>query len=255
MVSPCIRGILNTNSIFNNMPKRKDLSIPIEQCRKMKTDLPADTCPHCSNAGGKGAVMALAKNNWIPYKPLDAAAPFRRDSGLCGDPKKGARDHEAGGKFGWPKSPIVATYKQNSIVEFVVDLTTNHQGFFEYFICDASKCGGDINEKCFKDGHCHQMKRAKTPACESATSKECAPIDPKYPGRWYVGCRVGGHVGEHFVGGKYMRYHLPKGFNTAHAVIQFYWVTANSYRQFVQSPWFHRLLQEISHGCLEQVPW
>ncbi len=174
--------------------------------------------------------MKAAKGKWTPYEPLNPKFPFRRDHGMCGDPVSAPapRDHEAGGKWGYPKSPISANYKANQIVEFVVDVTTNHNGWFEFIICDVTKCGGDINESCFKKGFCHLMMREKTPACESQLSKECGPVDEKYPGRWYIPCRRGDHVGEHFMGGPFMRYKLPKGFKTEHAVIQFYWVTANS---------------------------
>eukprot|EP00171_Calliarthron_tuberculosum_P013439 IDg13439t1 len=217
MVYPRYRATLNTNSV--TVP---DLHLP---------DMPADHCPHCLNGGGKGAVMLAAKNNWTPWEPLNSKMPFRHDSGLCGDPIADAapRPHEVGGRYGPPKSmPIVATYRSGSIIEMTADIKTNHNGFFDFFICDAKKCGGDISEACFKNGHCHQLMRVKTSACESQKSRECGPIDPAYPGRWYVPCRKGGHVGEHFMGGKYMRYKLPAGFKSSHAVLQWYWATANS---------------------------
>lgn len=175
--------------------------------------------------------MLAAKNKWTPWEPLNPKLPFRHDSGLCGDPIADAapRPHEVGGRYGPPKSmPIVATYKSGQIIEITADITTNHNGYFDFFICDATKCGGDITEACFKNGHCHQMMRVKTPECESQKSLECGPIDPAYPGRWYVPCRKGGHVGEHFMGGKFMRYKLPDGFKSDHAVLQWYWATANS---------------------------
>ncbi len=175
-------------------------------------------------------MVKAANGVWHPYEPFNPKIPFRRDHGVCGDSKfdTAPRPHEAGGKWGYPKSPIVTQYRKGETVEFIVDITTNHNGWFEFIICDADKCGGDINEKCFKDGHCQLLMREKTPECESEQSKECAPVDEKYPGRWYIPCRKGDHVGEHFMGGPFMRYKLPAGFQSNHAVIQFYWVTANS---------------------------
>lgn len=176
-------------------------------------------------------MILAAKNLWRPWEPTNPNVPFRRDAGLCGDAIADAapRAHEVGGKYGPPASlPFVARYKPGAVVEFTADITTNHNGFFEFFICDVTKCGGDITEDCFKDGHCEMMKRVETPECESQEAKECGPIDPAYPGRWYVPCRVGGHVGEHFMGGKYMRYQLPAGFSSENAIIQWYWATANS---------------------------
>eukprot|EP00171_Calliarthron_tuberculosum_P008284 IDg8284t1 len=217
VVKPRCRGTLTTNSL--PLP---NLNLP---------DMPADNCAHCLNGGGKGAVILAANNNWTPWEPLNTKQPFRLDSGLCGDAIRDAapRAHEVGGKYGPPKSmPFVANYKAGGVIEITADLTTNHNGYFDFFICDVTKCGGDISEACFKKGHCHMLMRAKTPVCESQKSRECGPIDPKYPGRWYVPCRKGGHVGNHFMGGEYMRYQLPAGFKSDHAVLQWYWATANS---------------------------
>lgn len=211
------RGTLNTNSI----------KVPKCNLRNM----PADNCPHCLNGGGKGAVTLAAGGNWRVYEPLNSKAPFRRDAALCGDAilDSAPRPHERGGRFGTPSDmPFSAVYNTEQEVEFVVDVTTNHNGFFEFFICDVSKCGGDLTEKCFTAGHCHQLMRVKTPACESQRSKECGPIDKNYPGRWYVPCRKGSHVGEHFMGGKYMKYKLPAAFTCKDCVVQWYWATANS---------------------------
>ena len=216
-VVPRFRGTLNTHSLGI-----KSLEIP---------GLDYDNCPHCLNGGGKGAVMTAANGIWRLYDPLNADLPPRHDAGHCGDPITDAppRAHENGGRFGPPKNyPIVASYSEGQIIEITADITTNHNGFFQFFICNAAKCGGDISDACFQNGHCQELYRVKTPECESQNSVECGPVDPHYPGRFYVPCRKGDHVGEHFIGGKYMQYKLPDGFSTSHAVIQWYWATANS---------------------------
>lgn len=213
--TPRARGTLATFSL--NLP---DLKIP---------GMPRDDCPHCLNGGGKGTVMAEANNNWRPWEPLSKTKPFRRDAGLCGDPAKGPHDHMKGGKFGPPKAyPYSAVYKAGQVVEFVVDVTTHHNGFFEFFICNVGDCGGDISERCFKENKCRQLMRVKTPECESQNSMECGPVDEKHPGRWYMPCRKGGHVGQHFMGGKFMRYKIPDRFICQDCVMQWYWATANS---------------------------
>lgn len=174
--------------------------------------------------------MAAAKGGWKPWEPLDKTK-IRSDAGLCGDPisEPAPRAHEKGGAFGPPKAmPYSAVYKSGQTVQFEVDVTTNHNGFFEFFICDVDRCDDDISEDCFKRNQCRQLMRTKVAACESQNSKECGPIDPDYPGRWIVPCRKGGHVGEHFMGGVHMQYKLPSGFRCKHCVIQWYWATANS---------------------------
>lgn len=221
--SPRCRGTYNTNAL-----KLPDMGVK---------GVPKDDCPHCLNGGGKGSVMAAAKNNWVPWEPMDKTKPFRHDSGLCGDPEKNPspRAHEKAGTFGPPKGmPYAATYKAGQEVGFQIDVHTHHNGFFEFFICNVDKCGGDISEKCFKGGHCRQLMRAEVPECESKKSMHCSPIDPDYPGRWIMPCRVGAHVGEHFMGGagadkgKYMKYKLPEGFACQNCVMQWYWASANS---------------------------
>lgn len=119
-------------------------------------------------------------------------------------------------------------------MDFVAEIDTNHNGYFEYFLCDLDSCGeSDIHGKCFKNGHCYKLDRVPHPDCQDPnqnTHYECGPIDDKYPGRWYLPCRNTGHVGVHIVGGPSgtMRYRLPKGVKCKHCVIQWYWATANS---------------------------
>ena len=231
MVDPDCRGSLNSNSVKLRKPRHELLrNHTFKDYSNLADKVPSDSCIHCGNAGGKGAVMKSAGGKWRPYQPLNKNVPFRRDHGMCGDEytKPVPRNHEAGGLYGFPKSPIVKDYKVGETVEFMIDITTSHNGYFSFYICDADKCGGDINEKCFKDGHCHSLKRALNPVCEDEKSKECGPVDDKFPGRWYMPCRKGDHVGEHFMGGPFMKYKLPAGFQTNHAVIQWYWVTANA---------------------------
>lgn len=145
-------------------------------------DVHGDDCVGCFNGGGKGAVMQAGNNNWTSWVPLNMNKKFRRDTGLCGDKAKDPtpRNHEVGGRSGPSRSlPYVRTYKSGSVIEMTADIRTNHNGFFEFFICDATKCGGDISEDCFRNGHCHQLLREKTPKCESQLSPKCGPRRPR----------------------------------------------------------------------------
>lgn len=203
-------------------------------------DVTCDYCPHCLNAGGVGNVARYANGTWKPYDPIRGS--FRNDHGLCGDPYQGPLDHMKSGKFGPTAArPYAKVYKQGQIVEFTVELTTNHDGFYEFFICNVGKCGGDISEECFKKNKCKRLIRAETPECESWSSKECGAIDRNYPGRWYNPCRGSG-IG--LFGGKYMRYQLPKNFKCKNCVIQWYWSAANS----CHPPGFHDYFTKNSQG-------
>lgn len=193
-----------------------------------------DFCGHCLNAGTVATVKAnLPKGKWVVYDPIkDFDNSYR--AGLCGDPL-GRVDHMIGGDFmTYPRVPIVAHWKTGSQVDFTAEIDTNHNGYFEYFVCNLDACKqNDISPSCFKQGHCVRLNRVKHPDCENPnvnTHYECGPIDPVYPGRWYLPCRNTGHVGVHIVGGESgtMRYQLPPGFSCKHCVVQWYWATANS---------------------------
>lgn len=196
-----------------------------------------DYCAHCLNGGTVAAVKKhLPADGWREYEPIIDFAGSATRAGLCGD-AVGQNDHMLGGTFmpsSYGGAPIVANWTEGATVDFTAELDTNHNGYFEYFLCDLDACGSsDIRGTCFQNGHCHRLLRVPHPFCESPSARshyECGPIDSKYPGRWYVPCRKTGHVGVHIVGGDngYMRYRLPKGVTCKHCVVQWYWATANS---------------------------
>lgn len=167
------------------------------------------------------------------YNPTRIVRTTKR-AGLCGDPK-GNNAHMIGGDF-MPFSavPIVEVYKEGAEIDFVAEIDTNHNGYFEFYLCDLDKCGkSDIHRKCFKTGACHKLIRVPHADCEDTTINthyECGPIDHQYPSRWYLPCRNTGHVGIHIVGGETgtMRYKLPANVTCKHCVVQWYWATANS---------------------------
>lgn len=201
-------------------------------------DLPQDYCPHCLNGGTISSVSQhLPSSGWSVYDPVSHPSTSLDRASLCGD-AYGDTAHMLGGMY-MPTStaPIVRTYSEGSVIRLSAELDTNHNGYFEYFLCDLDACGvADIANTCFEQGHCHKLLRVPSPACENAANDEdmhtrCGPVDEKYPGRWYVPCRKGGHVGVHIVGGEDnddMMYRLPSGVTCEHCVLQWYWATANS---------------------------
>lgn len=196
-----------------------------------------DYCAHCLNGGTVATVSAhLPPFGWRVYEPTKDFEGSGDRAGLCGD-AKGHNAHMIGGDFmplRYNSVPMVSHYKTGGVVDFVAEIDTNHNGYFDFFLCDLDACGAsDINGNCFKNGHCYKLQRVPHPDCEDTsrdTTYECGPIDEDYPGRWYLPCRNTGHVGVHIVGGPSgtMRYQLPKGVSCKHCVIQWYWATANS---------------------------
>lgn len=197
-----------------------------------------DYCAHCLNGGGKETVRQNLHPNagWILYEPTVDFTKTATRAGLCGD-AKGTDDHMIGGTFVpsvYGGAPLVAHWKTGSTVDFTAEIDTNHNGYFEFFLCDLDKCGTkDIRGECFMKNTCYKLMRVKHEECENPSPKthtKCGPIDEKYPGRWYVPCRETEHVGIHIVGGSSgtMRYKLPDGVNCEHCVVQWYWATANA---------------------------
>ncbi|GAB0496152.1 hypothetical protein MMPV_007462 [Pyropia vietnamensis] len=199
---------------------------------------PIDYCPHCLNAGGTGGVAGANGGTWSSYDPLDPGlGPARSgDHGACGDPASAGAggDHLSGGRF-YHGGMTVATYTAGASVDFQVAITTSHNGFMEWWVCDADRCGEkDPSDSCFDvPGACVRLERVPHPACEAGTEMDCGPIQPDHPSRWYLPCRgdpipttsnpqvLGGPEGK-------MRYALPPGFACERCIVQWYWVTANS---------------------------
>lgn len=195
-----------------------------------------DHCAHCLNGGTVAVVQAhLPPGGWTVYEPTKNFDATER-AGLCGD-AAGHNYHMIGGDFmplRYQNVPMVAHWKTGGVVDFVAQIDTNHNGYFEFFLCDLDSCHSpDITGKCFRNGHCHKLNRVPHPDCEDPrqdTHYECGPIDTEYPGRWYLPCRNIGNTGMHLAGGPSgtMRYQLPSGVSCKHCVIQWYWATANS---------------------------
>lgn len=223
MCEPRQRGAYVSQKCGSNLPEPRNPVI--------------DHCAHCLNGGSKGTVSKhLHPAGWFLYEPLIDFTRTATRAGLCGDPKDN-NDHMIGGTFvpdSYGGAPIVAHWKSGSTVDFTAEIDTNHNGYFEYYLCNLDACGTrDISGQCFMQNDCYKLMRVKHNNCENPSPKthtECGPIDDKYPGRWYLPCRKTDHVGIHIVGGSSgtMRYQLPKGVKCDHCVVQWYWATANS---------------------------
>jgi len=219
MTTPRQRGALKLSGEFN---------FPV-----IDPTAPTDFCPHCLNAGGTGTVKATNGGDWSPYDPLDAGARAARaaDHGVCGDPAtQSPGAHTVGGIF-YHGGKTVATYTPGGVVDFEVGVTTSHNGFFEWWVCDLDACGAtDLTNGCFGvPGACTRLDRVAHPSCEAGTDVACGPIQAAYPSRWYMPCRgnppptvgntqvLGGPDGK-------MRYRLPAALTCSRCVIQWYWV-------------------------------
>jgi hypothetical protein len=149
----------------------------------------------------------------------------RKGFGMCGDPADQS-DFMRSGKFANPPSmPYVRTYAPGSIANFEFDATTNHGGYLEFYLCDAKMfASGDIERDGFAKA-CQYLERSPTESCESGKDKKCGPIDPKYPGRWILPCRLAaGDQGDQIFGGPSgeIAYKIPD-IVIEDGIIQMYW--------------------------------
>lgn len=198
--------------------------------KELKSDANPDYCPHCLNGGGTGTVSKNTPDGlWTPYEPTDPAFRFRDDHGICGDPK-GVNDHMApDGQY--YDGMTIATYEEEDYIDMETQINAHHNGYFEFFACDLDACGQpDISRKCFENGFCKKLLRVPHQSCESGHDRICGPVDPKYPGRWYLPPRDQDNPTDNWYGGlnKKMRYALPKGMSCEKCAIHWSWTTANS---------------------------
>lgn len=197
----------------------------------------------------------LPPSGWKLFDPIKDFSGTADRAGICGD-EKGANDHMIGGSF-MPYStvPIMANWKKGGLVDLTAELDTNHNGFFEFHLCNLDRCAeNDISPRCFTQGHCYKLERVAHPDCEDKdvdTTHDCGPIDPENKGRWYVPCRRGDHVGVHIVGGPSgtMRYRLPPNVECKHCVLQWYWATANSCAPPGFLAFFERFSEPFGNSC------
>lgn len=204
---------------------RNDYNLP-----ELNPSAEPDYCPHCLNGGGKGTVQQNAVNNmWTPYEPTNSDFLFREDHAICGD-AKGGTDHKApDGRY--VSGDTIATYEQGDYIDMEAQVNAHHNGFFEFFACSLDCCGtDDIEKKCFQNGCCKKLMRVPHKSCESGHDRICGPVDPNYPGRWYLPPRDETTPEDNWYGGlnKKMRYALPADMTCDRCVIHWSWTTANS---------------------------
>ncbi|XP_074596675.1 uncharacterized protein LOC141851785 [Brevipalpus obovatus] len=80
--------------------------------------------------------------------------------GICGDPFKGPRDSEVGGKWVTKPPTIVATYKSGQWITVKPILTARHGGYHEFRICPAVSDTVEVTEDCLNK-HTLEVKGSK----------------------------------------------------------------------------------------------
>ena len=78
------------------------------------------------------------------------------------------RAHEHGGRYG--QATIVRTYKTNSSIEIGVELTANHQGYFEFRLCEHNLAKTPETDECFDR---HVLRRIDADAGDALGHRYC----------------------------------------------------------------------------------
>jgi len=121
--------------------------------------------------------------------------------GLCGDSwHQEPRDHEVGGKF--YTGILAATYQQGQIIDIVIDLVTNHKGFFEFRVCPNENYNKtEVTQECLDENLLQIVDAAGTKfhIAEETDLKEKFLLKAK----------------------------LPDHLSCEHCVLQWHWTTAN----------------------------
>lgn len=117
--------------------------------------------------------------------------------GVCGDAWDAAipRAHELGGRFG--KGVIVRKYAPKDSITIKVELTANHNGFFEFRVCEEPK---GTTQECL--------------------DKNVLKIEGRDGTKFFP--RDGNKVYE-------MKYRLPEGLECAHCVLQWRYIAGNNW--------------------------
>jgi hypothetical protein len=198
-------------------------------------------CCQCGNAAFLQNRFK-GKTTWRLYSPMDRTMDIRGGFGLCGDGEDSMTSPNMKlGYFsnGCEGKPALSGLNPGDTIDIQMQSTAHHQGFIEMFLCDTKDCGGDITRDCFYKNQCVALQREPVEACESGNSADCAPIDPKFPTRWYMPCHkyefewqgTSQMVEDQTLGGPSgaMRYRIPNDFNCgSNCVLQSYWATANT---------------------------
>lgn len=126
--------------------------------------------------------------------------------GVCGDawdlPQP--RAHEHGGRYG--QAVIVRTYKMNADIEIGIELTANHQGYFEFRICEHNLAKQPETEECFDR---NLLRRSDADAGDAQSHRY-------YPGE-----------GHNVVFRS--TYKLPEGLTCSQCVLQWRYVAGNNW--------------------------
>ncbi|CAM9175695.1 unnamed protein product [Sphacelaria rigidula] len=163
--------------------------------------------------------------------------------GVCGDPEQNADEVSNTYSRENKHYPVLDSYEEGTIIEMKVAMSVYHWGHLEFFICNSEDQSdgpeGVVNQGCFN----------MYPLTRASDDSDASPIDPDYPGRYYVDppCREdetdqtkpdGAEPGPINTA----RYQLPEGLICERCIVQMVYYTSHKctypgYREFNPPSW------------------
>eukprot|EP00903_Cladosiphon_okamuranus_P008987 g8597.t1 len=188
----------------------------------------ARTDPAVLDRYGGGDVWPLAAA-WDLGEVCDNGNYLENDDiavshGVCGDTPQSGDDNEIIYSTATSNWNVLETFEPGQIIEIDIAFTNYHWGHVEYFLCDVQDMedpDGVPKQSCFNK---HPLNRAEDDNFNS-------PVDPAYPGRYYIDppCRgennevdqtrpeLGGVLDDGTV--NHMRYKLPDDVECDHCIL------------------------------------
>lgn len=124
--------------------------------------------------------------------------------GVCGDAfdEPEPRTHEVGGIYA--NGIVVRSYKPGQVINVVVQLSTNHHGYYEFRLCPTGDPNKEVTQECLNK---HLLKQV-----------------PSGETRWPIPCLTE-QCGRNY--STQVRLKLPEGLTCNHCVLQWHWTTGN----------------------------
>ncbi|CAM9584467.1 unnamed protein product, partial [Ectocarpus sp. 8 AP-2014] len=163
--------------------------------------------------------------------------------GVCGDPNVAASESDNWYGTATANWSVLETVQQAQVLEITMGMHIFHYGHVEFFICNTDEAldpDGIPTQECFNE----------YPLTRAADDGDTSPIDPQYPGRYYVDpeCRAAetdqskpyGAMEDAYV--ITARYQLPSDLLCDHCLLQMVYYTGNDckhegYDEFNPTTW------------------
>lgn len=162
---------------------------------------------------------------YLKFPPLRGGAQGSSSNAYCPQCGNGAGVCGDGGQWGSSSNFLDSlagprtSFSPGEEVEFSVQVTAHHMGYFEFSICDRHLDSSVADAQSCLDSH-RLVRVGPAADCVANDARgDCQPLHAAYPERWYLPPGTGVHS---------MRYRIPDDLLCSSCTLQWRWWTANS---------------------------